>query len=403
MIYDCIIVGAGAAGLFCGAVFQAEINGLILEKTQRPGTKLLMSGAGQCNITHGGSIKDFIPMYGKNGNKIRSCLYKYNNLHLQDFLRRNDVPTWEREDGKIFPKSMKAKDIRDMLIQKGCKNGFSIKYESPVTDISQHNGTWQVRTNTDSYHCKNLVIATGGCSYPQTGSDGSVFQLLQHSLGLAVTVLQPALTPVNVTAYPYRELSGIAFEQTGLSVWRGDKLCVRGSGPLLFTHENFSGPLILNFSKDIKKNDKIMLNYLYPCEKSEVLEKINHVIKNSSKQLDNLLAGQLNLPKNFLKTIIAETGEKSKAIAERLTEDTFIVTSLGDYRKAMVTSGGISLSEINCKTMECSRYPGLFIIGECLDIDGATGGYNLQFAYSSACAASNIINSKLKGEQSAKL
>lgn len=403
MIYDCIIVGAGAAGLFCGAVFQAEINGLILEKTQRPGTKLLMSGAGQCNITHGGSIKDFIPMYGKNGNKIRSCLYKYNNLQLQNFLHKNNIPTWEREDGKIFPKSMKAKDIRDMLIQKGCKNGFSIKYESPVTDISQHNGTWQVRANTDSYQCKNLVIATGGCSYPQTGSDGSVFQLLQHSLGLAVTVLQPALTPVNVTAYPYRELSGIAFEQTGLSVWRGGKLCVRGNGPLLFTHENFSGPLILNFSKDIKKNDKIMLNYLYPCEKSEVLEKINHVIKNSSKQLDNLLAGQLNLPKNFLKTIIAETGEKSKAIAERLTEDTFIVTSLGDYRKAMVTSGGISLSEINCKTMECSRYPGLFIIGECLDIDGATGGYNLQFAYSSACAASNIINSKLKGEQSAKL
>lgn len=398
MIYDCIIVGAGAAGLFCSAVFPAGINGLILEKTQRPGTKLLMSGAGQCNVTHGGSIKDFIPMYGKNGGKIRSCLYKYNNLHLQDFLRRNDVPTWEREDGKIFPKSMKAKDIRDMLMQRSRENGFSIKYESPVVDISQKDGIWQVQTPNASYLCKAVVIAAGGCSYPQTGSDGSLFEILQHSLGIAVTALQPALTPVNVKNYPYRNLSGISFKNAGLSIWRKEKLHRRGSGPLLFTHENFSGPLILNFSKDITKNDKIMLNYLYPCEKTEILEKINHGMKNSRQQLINLLADELQLPKNFLKAIIADTGEKPKAISEKLTEDTFTVSSLGGYQKAMVTAGGISLSEINCKTMECTRYPGLFIIGETLDIDGATGGYNLQFAYSSAAAASADILNKLQSK-----
>lgn len=395
MVYDCIIAGAGASGLFCSAVFPAGINGLILEKTKRPGTKLLMSGAGQCNITHGGSIKDFISMYGKNGSKIRSCLYKYNNLHLQDFLRENGVATWEREDGKIFPKSMQAKDILDMLMQKSRKNGFSIRYESPVTALSQCNGIWQVDTAEESFQCKNLVIATGGYSYPTTGSDGSMFRILQHGLNLAVTELRPALTPINVADYPYRDLSGIAFEQAELSLWRGGKLHARKTGPLLFTHENLSGPLILNFSKDITKNDRIMLNYLYPCEKSEVLEKINHVMKNSSKQLDNLLAKTLNLPKNFIKTIIADTGEKPKAIAKRLTEDTFTVTSPGGFSKAMATAGGIALSEINCKTMECSRYPGLFIIGESLDIDGATGGYNLQFAYSSACAAASEMINKI--------
>ena len=187
--------------------------------------------------------------------------------------------------------------------------------------------------------------------------------------------------------YPYRELSGIAFEQTGLSVWRGGKLCVRGNVPLLFTHENFSGPLILNFSKVITKNDKIVLNYLYPSEKTEILDKINYVMQNRNKQLINLLANELKLPKSFLKEVIAVTCEKPKAIAEKLTADTFTVTSPG--------AGGIALSEINCKTMECSRYPGLFIIGEVLDIDGATGGYNLQFAYSSACAASCEILNKI--------
>ncbi len=403
MIYDCIIVGAGASGLFCSAAFPTEINGLILEKTKKPGTKLLMSGAGQCNITHSGSIKNFISMYGKNGSKIRSCLYKYNNLHLQDFLCKNDVPTWEREDGKIFPKSMRAKDIRDMLLRKGRENGFSILYNSSVTSIVQHNSLWQVCTNADSYLCKNLVIAAGGCSFPQTGSDGSIFKVLTENQKedqprLDLAPLRPALTPVNVASYPYSNLSGISFKNAGLSIWRNGKLCTRGNGPLLFTHENFSGPLILNFSKVITKNDKIVLNYLYPSEKTEILDKINYVMQNRNKQLIHLLANELKLPKSFLKEVIAVTCEKPKAIAEKLTADTFTVTSPGGYQKAMVTAGGIALSEINCKTMECSRYPGLFIIGEVLDIDGATGGYNLQFAYSSACAASNTINYTLENQ-----
>ena len=151
MIYDCIIVGAGASGLFAGARFDTAAGGqptkhrpagLILEKTGRAGTKLLMSGGGQCNITHGGSIKDFIDRYGKKGGRIRSCLYKHNNLELISFLEKNGIPTvTQEEDGRVFPASRKAQDIRDLLVRKSQENGFEIGVtNSPVTPVFMKGG-----------------------------------------------------------------------------------------------------------------------------------------------------------------------------------------------------------------------------------------------------------------------
>lgn len=392
MIYDCIIIGAGAAGLYCSSSFQRPVKGLILEKTKRPGTKLLMSGGGQCNVTHGGSIKDFIGCYGNNGSKVRSCLYKYNNQQLMEFLHDGGVETITRDDGKVFPKSMDAHDILNLLLTKSRQNGFDFKYESPVETIRKTEaGLWQVTASGGVYLCRNLVIATGGCSYPTTGSDGAMFSVLQRELALEITELRPALAPVNVFDYPYKELAGLAFENVRLSVWRNDKKITEGSGDLLFTHENFSGPLFLNFSKDITINDKIMLNYLYPCDKIIAMERISNAVQNSKMNLQNILSKEMHLPKSFLQIVVNETGNRLKAIASKLTADTFIVNSVEGYHKAMVTSGGISLKEVSPKTMELKRYPHLYAIGEVLDIDGWTGGYNLQFAYSSARAASSNI------------
>lgn len=396
MIYDCIIIGGGASGLFCAAGFDRPVSGLILEKTRQSGTKLLMSGAGQCNITHSGSIKDFIPRYGKNGGKIRSCLYKYNNLHLQSFLRQNNVEVVIREDGKVFPRSMDARQIRDMLLSRAGENGFTLHTASEVTGITQtREGLWQVTCDQKVSVCRCLIVASGGCSYPSTGSDGSLFPVLQRDLKLSVTDLRPALTPVSVCGYPYRELSGIGLSDVHLTVWRQEKKIAEGTGSMLFTHENFSGPLFLNISKNITNNDKIMLNYIYPCDKSLALEKIVREMNTSRTRLHNLLPPLFGLPKALIQSITAQTGEKPKAIAARLTEDSFIVKDLAGFSKAMVTTGGVDLSEINTRTMECRRYPGLFIIGEALDIDGETGGYNLQFTYASARAAGRSISDVL--------
>lgn len=410
MVYDCIVIGAGAAGLFFGSTIEKRINGLILEKTSRAGSKLMISGSGQCNITHSGSIKDFVRCYGKNGGRIRSCLYRHSNTELMDFLESNGVATTIREDGKIFPASMDANDIRKLLLHKCGKNGFSINYNESVCAIESHDsGLWRIstyytadksignRSNAilKSYISKTVIIASGGCSYPATGSDGSLFSVLKKYLDINITALKPALAPVKVYDYPYGELSGISFKHAGVSIWRGHKSSRRkiseNAAGLLFTHKDLSGPAVLNISQYAEQEDTIMINYLYPMGYEDVLKTLKEAISNSSCDMANIISARFNLPKRFCRLITDRYGLSPKTLTLRLTSEEFTVSSSADFSKAMVTNGGIDLNEINTKTMEIKKHPGIFSVGEVCDIDGITGGYNLQFAYSSARTAGEEI------------
>jgi len=384
MIYDCIIVGAGAAGLFCGSAHQKKINGLILEKTKRIGTKLLMSGNGQCNITHDGSIKDFIACYGKNGGKIRSCLYQYNNDHLRAFLHENGVETFVREDGKVFPESMDAKEIRGMLVSKCQANGFRINTNCEVTGLHHEEGHWTVSTTTEQFTAKNVVLSTGGCSYPTSGSDGSMFQVLQRDLQIEIIPPKPALSPLKVKDYPFTEISGISFQNASASIFHEGKKVADNTGGLLFTHRDISGPAVMNISKYGVNGDTLVLNYLHPVGYEEAFAKLKQAMNNSKESPANLIAGTFDVPKRFARIMAERFGNSPKELTKALTSDTFTITSIGSFNQAMATAGGISLKEINTKTMELKKHPNLYAIGEMLDIDGITGGYNLQFAYSSA-------------------
>lgn len=387
MIYDCIIIGAGAAGLMCAASMPKAVNGLILEKTSRAGTKLLMSGSGQCNITHAGSIKDFTPKYGKNGNKVRSCLYKYNNVELMDFLESGGVPLVTRDDGKVFPESMDAHDVLYFFMRCAKKNGFEIRYDSGVESIECcEDGTWKVTAGDTEFITFNLVAATGGCSYPTSGSDGSLFGVLSRDLGITVTELKPSLAPVQVSGYPYADLSGISFDPASVSIWHGDKKLIQYEDALLFTHKDFSGPGVLNISKYASAGDSLKINYVYPLNYEQVLERLKAASKGSRADMSNILCAEFDLPKRFCQSMVARFGEGLKALAQALTADTFTISSVSGFNKAMATSGGIELSQMKLTNMEFKALPGLFAIGEALDIDGMTGGYNLQFCYSSGRA-----------------
>lgn len=525
IIYNTIIIGAGASGLFCSAAMEKgnqqlvcedgkrfapgnkrSISGesffsgkrLILEKTGQAGTKLLMSGNGQCNITHDGSIKEFPACYGKNGNKIRSCLYKHNNLSLISFLECNGVPTQTRKDGKVFPASMDAHDVLDLLMRKTKENGFEINYNSSVTKIERLSDAkapysggkasfhtdaphgagvpgvplWRITTRsltdkTDSktgkandrpnkpgekisktskktYLTRNLVIASGGCSYPSTGSDGSMFHVLQKNLSIQVSKLRPALSSIQVTDYPYGELAGISFENAQVTILpqreknaggnmagcikdtdRNIKPCAEPGGDymtfcikpndnacglparkqkkkaekrssargeaLLFTHKDLSGPAILNLSKYAAQGDVLKINYLYPLQYQQAAERLKAAFHATKANAANVIAAEFDLPKRFCQLLSGRTGSSIKNLAKNLTGEEFSIASVSGFRKAMATSGGIALSQINTATMECKEHPGLFAIGEALDVDGITGGYNLQFAYSSAKTAACAI------------
>ena len=401
-IYNCIVIGGGAAGLFFAAKqtggsasrLGLQTDGaanLILEKTASPGTKLLISGGGHCNITHEGQIKDFIPHYGENGKLIRKILYKHSNLELIGWLSESGIGTITEEDGRVFPESKSSKEVLRFLMEKANANGFEIKTNSPVKAIRKSDNLWELECESNgavkTYKGRTIVVATGGLSYPKTGSDGSMFEILKRDLDVKITNLTPALSPIKVSNYPYSELSGISLDAL-VEVTEGANRRKKSLGAVLFTHNSFSGPGIINISGDLSPGDKMSINYLYPMDYSGAFSKLQESITGNKSKLSTIVSDTFDLPKRFARIIADRSQGSTKQLAKLLTQDQFTVTESGNFSNAMVTRGGISLEEIDLTTMEFINHPGLFAIGEALNVDGETGGYNLQFAYSSASTVS---------------
>ena len=401
-----IVVGAGAAGLFFGAAAPVSAGGdiLILEKTDKIGTKLLMAGSGHCNLTHAGSIKEFLLCYGQNGSRIRTCLYRHNNLEYVRFMESLGVPCSEREDGKIFPVSMDSRDVKKALLEAAAANSVTIMKNSPVTAVTVIPEGFEVTVGSkqSSYICTNLVIATGGASYPTTGSDGTFLQVLKNALGVEITELHPALSPIYVQNYPFGELSGISFKNAGLKIFNKNSSSHEAAGDLLLTHRSFSGPLILNNSRYINTGSRVEINFIFPYTVSSVLSSIKEVFRGNNKTVSSFFADEYGLPKRFSAKVLEPHGLSERKLsslaggemenaARAFAAADFSVSGVGSFREAMATSGGVCLDSVNLSAMESKTYKGLYFIGEVLDIDGNSGGYNLQFAYSSARAALDAI------------
>lgn len=387
-----IVIGGGASGLMFTAI--SSLGGLVLEGTGKTCTKLLASGSGQCNITHGGSVKDFTSHYGKNGNRIRGCLFKYSNLSLCSFLKENGIDTVQRNDGKIFPKSLKSSDIANMLRKKTEENGFDILLNHKVTSIQKADSGYNVYGEFGKLSCEILVIASGGCSYPSTGSDGSIYKILENDLNINIENPVPALVPISVENYRYSELSGISFDNAVVSIYDNDKICEKKSGSLLITHTQFSGPAILSASRGAVSGRKISINYI-GIDTKRCHETLMNCLNKSTFSLETAISASFNIPKRFAAQISMDAAGKTKIAARLLTDDSYIISGTSGFKQAMVTAGGVSLDEVNLKTMEVNKYKNLYVIGEALDIDGETGGYNLQFCFSSAHAAVNSIKNHL--------
>lgn len=392
---------------------------LILEKTSKLGTKLLMSGKGQCNITHGGPVRDFVVHYGDKGKSIRKLLQRHSNVKLCRFMESIGVPLTEREDGKIFPSSLDSRDVLSPLMKYITKGGVEIRKNISITGIKYDEGknifylkilasatetfeeTFE-ETLEETLACTNLIIATGGCSYPSTGSDGSMFKMLKRDLRLDIVTPKPALTPVYAENYRFGDLSGVSFKDISMSV-SSESLNRTFCGDLLFTHKNLSGPLILNNSRHISPGARLTFNFLAPVSGPEAIARFKRDFPGNGKSPQGYMSDDLGLPRRFAQLIAAElnigenkvsqlSGSQIKALAAALTAAPFTVSGLAGFKEAMVTKGGISLEELDLSNMKSLKYPGLYFIGEIVDVDGDTGGYNLQFAFSSAWAAAADIS-----------
>lgn len=380
--FDIVIIGAGASGLMLAANLDlGDSSGLLLEGTSCIGSKLLMSGGGRCNITHGGSIKDFLNAYGDAGAKLRKCLYKHNNSELISWLERVDVPTIEEKE-RVFPASMKAKDVLDALASEAASNMWQIESGAKVSALEKSgDGCWNIELKDRGWiAARNVVVASGGITYPETGSDGSMLEILK-TLGIIIKEPKSALAPIFVRDYPYGELSGISVPDVSVSVSDGcDKQDSRGgsvrmTGDILFTHDGFSGPVILNISKFAGKGGLMKIDYGKSLE--ELTKRMQRVLQERAR---------------------GESGDvRTKLLEGLLRADEFEIEGVSD--RGMVTSGGVSLEEMDLSNMRCKRFEALYIIGEALDADGITGGYNLQMCWSTAqSAADDLRNALICGE-----
>jgi hypothetical protein len=404
--YQVVIVGGGPAGLFCAAgAAGAGHRVLLLEKMPSCGKKLLITGSGQCNLTHDGDIGDFFTKFGDHGTFLRPSLRKFTNRDLVKWFTDRGLPLAPDESGKVFPVSRRASDVLSVL-RDACRDaGVLVRCSEAVRDIKVSSGGFHVRSEKAEYTSEALVIATGGTSYPATGSTGDGFSLA-CSLGHRVTPIVPALAPIRVIDYPFSDLAGISFEGLACSLYRDGKKIRDLRGDLLFTHTGLSGPVILHLSRYIMPDDSLKISFL-PGMQHEMLKKdlASRLAASGTKQVKSILSGY-SLPARFILRLLELAGIPADLTGAHLPKqerDTLVrllsafplrIAGPGRWDEAMVTSGGVFLEEVDPDTMASLLVPHLYFIGEVLDIDGDTGGYNLQAAFSTAMAAAKAISSR---------
>ena len=399
-----IVVGGGASGMMA-AGRAAECGGqvVLLERTAKLGNKLRITGKGRCNITNMAELDEFIQNYGKNGRFLYSCFSQFFNHDLIEFFESRGVQTVVERGGRVFPKSNEAGEVVKCLINYLKSTKVLIRTNFRVSKvILDGNKIIGVEGKDEIIEGDAVIIATGGMSYQSTGSSGDGYKLAEE-LGHRIIPPTPGLVGLEIEEPYVKELAGLSLKNVSVSGLSNGKEFVKMFGEMLFTHFGLSGPVILTLSHNIVqrlKLEKVTLSINFkPALTKEMLEKrvlreLNEYGKMKFKNILKHLLPNKAIPV-FIKLLrITEDkkcGEIDKAGRQRLIE------LLSDFKmqvkcprpieEAIITSGGVALNEINPKTMESKKLQGLFFSGEVIDIDGNTGGYNLQSAFSSGYVA----------------
>lgn len=398
-----IIVGGGAAGMMAaGRAGAWGARTVLLEKNRNLGKKLLITGKGRCNVTNSGDINKFIANYAGNGQFLYSAFNRFFNDDLMEFFRERGVFLKEERGGRVFPESDKASDIVQGLVAYLHENNVEILCETEVLGLDIKGGeVLGVKTSRGAMEASRIIIATGGKSYPGTGSTGDGFRWAREA-GHTLVPPRPALVPLNTREEWVKELQGLALKNVEATLYKGGQILGKEFGEMLFTHFGVSGPIILTLSRQVtgqKPGSCTLKINLKPALDEETLDRRlqKDFLKFSRRQLKNSL--QELLPVSLIPVVINLSGVSGEKYVNQITQKErhmilkvltgLELTILGTrpLAEAIVTAGGVSLKEINPKTMESKLIRGLYFAGEVLDIDGLTGGYNLQAAFSTGYIA----------------
>ena len=397
-----IVVGAGPAGIMAALSASKNNEVILIERNNEIGKKLKLTGGGRCNITNNRDIEEFFDKIVTNKKFLYSALYNFTNRDLLDYFSSKGLEYKVEYDEKVFTKSDKADEVIDIFKRELMKNDVRIYYNTKVQDLIIKNETIKgiITEKGDEILADKVIVTTGGKSYPTTGSDGSMFDILQKH-GHTINNFYPALIPLVTKNGFVKNLQGVAMKEVIISNIIKKKKIQR-QGDMIFTHFGISGPGVLKFSSYINKLLKdgevnIKIDFLPYISKEE----LSKIIRGSNKSILNNLKEYL--PQNFIKEIlnilnltevkVAELKKEDEVkLIEHIKEMTLTVEDTITIKAAMVTSGGVSVKEINSSTMESKKIKNLFFAGEVIDIDAETGGFNLQIAFSTGYLAGMLGN-----------
>ena len=409
-----IVIGGGPAGMLAG--ISAAENGnkvIILEKMEKTGKKLLITGKGRCNITNNGDLDEFMKNIPENSKFLFSSFNQYSNKDIISLLNSEGVSTKVERGGRVFPVSDKSIDVLEALKRKLKKLNVEIKTNFEVTKILTENGVAKgiEGKNKEQLFADKVILATGGMSYPVTGSTGDGYKMAKE-LGHTVTEIKPSLVSLISTGKSKelcQEMQGLSLKNIAIKIKCEDKEIYNDFGEMLFTHFGVSGPVILsasavlvrykNITKLMQENKVKLVIDLKPALDNQ---KLDHRILRDFEELKNKeFKNSLEklLPRKMINTFIKLTGidpekrvnvitkEERKTIVNTLKNFEITLNGFGSIDEAIITKGGIGLKEINPKTMESKIIKGLYFAGEIMDLDAFTGGFNLQIAWSTGYSA----------------
>ncbi len=408
---DLIVVGAGAAGLIAsGRASDLGKNVVLIEKNEKIAKKLLITGKGRCNITNTNSISGFLKHTHPNGKFLKYAFNQFFSKDILELLSKQGLETKVERGGRIFPVTDSAKHVADALHKWLKQNKVKIKLNTKVTKLIIDNETIKgvkivCNDREEILYANKVIMCTGGKSYPTTGSTGEGLDFAKQA-GHKIVQTRPALVPIETKGNITKKLQGLGLKNVNASVWIHNKKHAEEFGEMLFTHFGLSGPIILTLSKIIvdeliKKNEIYISIDLKPALDHNKLDKrlIRDLNENGNKQIVNtfkqwlpskLIPVFLDLLKiDVTKKCHQISAKERKEIRKLMKDFRLDVSNYRSFKEAIITAGGVSLKEINSKTMESKKIKNLFFAGEIIDLHADTGGYNLQIAYSTAWVAAN--------------
>ena len=405
MNFDGIIVGGGPAGMFA-SIFAAQ-NGqkvLLLEKNPRLGKKLLITGKGRCNVTSDCSDREVLQSVPRNGRFLFSAMDAMPPARVMEFFEANGCPLKTERGNRVFPQSDKSQSVLTALEGAMQRAGVTVKHEKVLDILTEDGAVSGVKTEYGEYACQWVILATGGLSYPATGSTGDGYRMAK-ALGHTIVEPQGSLVPLETAGEDCQEMQGLSLRNVGVKLLNPKgKVIYKDFGELLFTHFGVSGPTVLSASCHLKDMGSKLVIDLKPALDEGKLDSriLRDLDMYCNRSMENALTDLL--PRSMIPVILRRCGidpelkansltkAQRRSLLENIKAFSVEITGKRPVAEAIITSGGVKVGEVNPKTMESKLVPGLYFAGEILDCDGYTGGFNLQIAWASAYAAAEAVS-----------